>query len=134
MSNKDLVIIKRRYQDEAKQKAAQSERWQTFFNLALMEKIEPWEIISFVYDKGSGIDLLQKTFYFARVAKILAAIDNTDQNKALHTTYDLINWNRRAIGAMIEVARQHKEEKSIKRGEKALEIINILFPEFLLEE
>ncbi|OGM10750.1 hypothetical protein A2Z22_02595 [Candidatus Woesebacteria bacterium RBG_16_34_12] len=134
MTDNKIVQLKNKYQEEARKRAMQSERWKTFFNLALIEKIQPWETIAFIYDKKSGRDLSQKTFVYERIAKILAAIDHTDKVKSLHSTLDLINWNRKAILAMIEVSRKHNEQKSIQRGEKALELINFLFPEFLLKK
>jgi hypothetical protein len=99
-----------------------------------MDNLEPWEVIAFIYNKSSGLDLDQEHFHFQRTAKMLAAIDNIDIENSFHTAVDLVNWNRKAIVAKIEVEKSLENDKEIiARGEQALAIINTLFPEYLLD-
>jgi len=110
-----------------------SKRWKILFELAAAEGITELTIISFIENHKAGTDLSQELFPFQRAAKLLATTEKGEVDETKSTKADLVSWNRQAILAMIEVAKKEGDTQKIERGYKAIEIINILFPEFLIE-
>lgn len=118
----------------AKELAAKSTRWRYFLNFAQLEGIDSWKIVSFLHQFDSGRRLSQDTFVYARVAKVVATTEEWKVDETLATKRDVVNWNRQAIMAMIEAEKQGGFDlDKIERGLKAIEIINLLYLEFLLE-
>jgi hypothetical protein len=128
-----LVALKHKFADEARYRASQSQKWQMLFSLANEAEIESWQVVSFLYDTKAGTGLYRKHFVYERIAKLLASTEAKGLDVTMHTTLDLVNWNRKAIMAMLEAAKAHHEKVSVSRAEKALEILSLIFPEYILE-
>ena len=135
MKSKSFVSKKQILKNIADEYADISNRWKYFFDLAEMESgIKSWEIVSMLHMAKSGKHISEKDFTYARVAKLVATTEKWKVNESLRTKKDVVNWNRQAIMAMIEAEKLGKiDVDKIERGYKAIEIINILYPEFLLK-
>lgn len=146
MQNQNSISLNQKYYDietrialleaKARELSSKSKRWKYLFDLATLENIESWKIVSFTYDHQGGVDLSQVSFAFERLAKLVATTEEWCVNEALVTKKDLVSWNRHAIMAKIEAEKQKGIDidlANVERGLKALEIINTLYPEYLLE-
>ena len=117
----------------ARQLAAKSVRWKYLFNFALTDNVKAWEIVSFTYEKESGSHISQESFVYSRIAKLVATTEEWKVDESLTTKKDVVSWNRQAILAMIEAEKLGRFDlDKIERGLKAIEIINLLYPEYLL--
>lgn len=122
-------------QEIANELASKNERWKFLFSFAQTRGTEAWIVVSFIYEFESGTSLSQNSFALARAAKLLATTEKWGVDERLVTKKDLVNWNRLAILAMIEAEKQgESNEEKIERGYKAIELINALFPEFLISD
>lgn len=131
----DIEAQKRSWQIRSWELASRSKRWKIFLEFAKTKGIEAWEVIGLVYDSKAGTDLSEERFIFARAAKLLATTEGPNVNESLVTKKDLVNWNRQAILAMIEAEKQKgKDNQKIETGYQTIELINMLFPEFLIQD
>lgn len=134
--NEEISLRKELLKMIALELASKSKRWKYLFDLASLEDVEDWQMVSFTYEYEAGIHLSQPSFVLARVAKLVATTEEWQIDETLTTKKDLVQWNRHAILAKIEVEKQkglNVDLENIERGLKALQIINTLYPEYLLE-
>jgi hypothetical protein len=119
----------------AQQLSSKSKKWESLFSNAQIDGINDWQIVELLNLKQAGTSLNEQYFCFARVAKLLAVTEEWNVNETLTTKQDLVNWNRHAILAMIEVVKQGEFEKDkLTRAYAAIELINKLFPEYFFED
>lgn len=131
---KKIQSRKKVFESIAKELAAKSKRWETFFELTKRKGVRSFKIIEYLFNLDAGSNLNQTTFPYARTAKVVATTEEWNVDQKLVTKKDLVNWNRQAILAMIEaVKKEDNNLEKIERGYEAIEILNVLFPEYKIE-
>lgn len=112
---------------------SKSKRWEYLFTLASLEGVKDWKLVSMIYHPSTGTRIGQEDFTFARLAKLVSTTEEWKVNEDMITKHDLVSWNRQAILAMIEAEKQNSFDiDSITRGYKTIELINLLYPDYLL--
>jgi len=118
----------------AEELAAKSDRWRYLFSLARLDGVENWNVVLLLRQFDEGKHISQEKFVYARLAKLVATTEEWKISENLITKKDVVSWNRQAILAMVEAEKNGELNLAkIERGYKAIEIINILYPEFLLK-